>query len=323
MMNNYHDLLSEILDTGTPQFNERTGKVCIMIPGAMLKYDLRAGYPAITTKRFAFDPMKGELCGFMRGATSAADFRALGCNIWNANANENKAWLANPFRKGEDDLGPIYGDQWTNWKAYREPNIMLATCDARDAHNEAQGFTRVMDRDGDTEEYWIKHVNQLENALRTIRNDPSNRRIIISGWNPADFDRMALPPCHVLYQFIVDTYRKQLNMTMYQRSCDMFLGVPFNIASSALLLSIMAQLTGLTPGIFTHFLADVHIYEDHVDQVKLQLSRSHYAPPQLKLDLDVICDDSEIEGAFKRIEPHQIHLLNYNSHEPIKAPMAV
>lgn len=106
-------------------------------------------------------------------------------------------------------------------------------------------------------------------------------------------------------------------------SCDLFLGVPFNIASSALLLSIMAQLSGLTPGIFTHFLADAHIYEDHVDQVKTQLTRQHYAPPRLELDIDVIADDAEIEGAFKRIEPSQIRLVDYRSHDAIKAPMAV
>lgn len=318
-MNNYHSLLLEVLDTGTHQLNARTGKVCIMLPGAMLKYDLREGFPAITTKKLFFDPVKGELLGFLRGATSAADFRALGCKIWDQNANENAAWLANPNRKGHDDLGRVYGAQWTDWHAYREHPEDQAQQEAL----WAQDFTPQAAPDSNGVSYWVKRINQLEQALRTIRNDPSNRRIIINAWNPADFDRMALPPCHVLYQFIVDTSRKQLNLCMYQRSCDLFLGVPFNIASSALLLSIMARLSGLTPGIFTHFLADAHIYEDHVDQVKTQLTRAHFAPPKLELDLDTVVDDEEIPGIFTRIEPHHIRLIGYQSHEPIKAKMAV
>lgn len=314
-MQNYHDLMQEILDTGTPQFNERTGKNVLMIPGAMLKYDLRAGYPAVTTKKLFFYQVKGELCGFMRGATSAADFRALGCNIWDANANANAAWLNNLNRKGPDDLGAIYGKQWTDWEAFR-----FVPDD--ESFELEDGWTSVACNGHGT--VYTRRINQLEDALDKIIHDPSNRRIIVNGWNPADFHRMALPPCHVMYQFIVDTHRKQLNLCMYQRSCDMFLGVPFNIASSALLLSIMAKLAGLTPGIFTHFLADAHIYQDHAEQVKEQLSRAHYAPPQLDLErIGQIKEDAAIKGAFARIEPEDIVLLNYNSHPAIKAPMAV
>lgn len=216
MMQNYHDLMLEILDTGTPQLNKRTGKVCIMIPGAMLKYDLRQGFPAITTKKFAFDPMKGELCGFMRGATSAREFRDLGCNIWNANANENAAWLANPFRNGEDHLGEIYGAQWTNWECTTALDVHDPSYATKAAKLKDDGWRKF--GAGDGYDLFDKYVNQLEQALHTIRNDPSNRRIIINGWNPAEFHLMALPPCHVLYQFIVDTYRRQLNLCMYQRS---------------------------------------------------------------------------------------------------------
>lgn len=215
------ELYQHILDTGTPIHNARTGKDVLMTPGAMSKYDLRDGYPAATTKKLFFDPMKGELCAFMRGATSAAEFRALGCNIWNQNANETPAWLANPHRKGEDDLGPIYGKQWTAWDAYR----VYHTYDERGGvirdrdlawHDADNGWQTLAIHGPITVAH--KRINQLEEALRKILHDPTNRRIIISGWNPADLDRVALPACHVTYQFIADPERKLLHMTMWQRS---------------------------------------------------------------------------------------------------------
>jgi thymidylate synthase len=309
-MEQYHGLLSRILDGGIGQFNRRTGKICYMIPAAMMQFDLRTGYPAVTTKQLFFGQVKGELIGFMRGYTSAADFRRVGCKIWDANANETPAWLANPYRRGHDDLGRIYGAQWTSWEGPAS-----FSCD-RDF---------ATDQELQDEGEWLrgKSINQLEQALHTLRNDPSNRRIIISAWNPGELDRMALPPCHVLYQFVADVEHRLLHMSMYQRSCDMFLGVPFNIASSALLLSIMARLAGFVPGTFTHFLTDAHIYDDHVEQVQLQLTRNHYAPPSLALDLQPVSDDHEIRGAFARIEPTQIQLVNYLHHGPIAAKMVV
>ncbi len=314
------DLYRQILDTGTVIHNTRTGKDCIMLPGAMLTFDLREGFPAVTTKKLYFDAVKGELLGFLRGYTSAADFRALGCNIWDKNANDPgtpeapNAWLTNPCRKGEDDLGPIYGKQWTDWEAFRfvgwDESYELGDGWGDIAHN---GYGTV----------YHKRINQLEEALRKIKNDPSNRRIIVTGWNPADLDRVSLPACHVMYQFIADPERKLLHMTMWQRSADCFLGVPFNIASSALLLSIMARLAGYEPATFTHFMSDAHIYADHIEQVKLQLTREPLTLARLQLDIDPIYADDQIKGAFARIEPHQIQLIGYQSHPPIKADMAI
>lgn len=300
-MKQYHALMQCILETGIYQLNERTRQNCWMIPAAMLQFDLREDFPAITTKQLFFGQVKGELCGFMRGVTNAAEFRALGCKVWDANANETPGWLANPHRKGEDDLGRIYGAQWTEWEAPAQT---------------------VNDNGRVTFIPGPRH-NQLETALRTLLRDPSNRRIIINAWNPGELHRMALPPCHVLYQFVADVNNRVLHMSMYQRSCDTFLGVPFNIASSALLLSIMARLSGFTPGVFTHFLTDVHIYDNHRPQVLLQLEREHLPPPTLALDLKPIVNESEIDGVFRRIEPSQIQLLNYQSHDPIRAAMAV
>lgn len=308
-MKQYHALLQCILETGIYQLNERTRQNCWMIPAAMMQFDLRESFPAITTKQLFFGQVKGELCGFMRGATSAAEFRALGCRIWDANANETPGWLANPNRKGEDDLGRIYGAQWTDWEG-----------PAHFAHDYDSATGGKLEGEG---EYVPgNRINQLEGALRTLRNDPSNRRVIITAWNPGELDRMALPPCHVLYQFVADVKNRLLHMSMYQRSCDTFLGVPFNIASSALLLSIMARLSGFTAGVFTHFLTDVHIYDNHREQVLLQLERKHLPAPALALDLKPVSGDDEIKGAFRQIDPSQIQLLNYRSHDPIRAAMA-
>jgi thymidylate synthase len=300
-MHQYHDLLSEILTNGSQQPN-RTGTDTLMIDGAMMQFNQQYGFPAITTKKLAFNQMKGELVGFIRGVTSAADFRELGCSIWDQNANENKDWLNNPYRRGEDDLGCIYGEMWRSW-----PKLEGGTLD------------------------------QLGEAIRTIIVNPTNRRIIINAWRPDMFDRMALPPCHVMYQFLVDTRKQTLNMCMYQRSCDMFLGVPFNIASASLLLSIVAKITGYKPGNFTHFLADAHIYVNHIEQVKTQLSRDHYPAPRLKLDWYAPSDEwrskinsvehhvalALIDAQLQKIEPDMIMLLDYQSHDAIPAPMAV
>lgn len=312
-MRNYLDLLQDILNTGTRQAN-RTGTDAISLPGAMLKFDLTEGFPAMTTKKLAFKTMVGELIGFLQGKTSAADFRALGCNIWDQNANQNQAWLANPKRQGEDDLGRIYGAQWRDWRSVLE--LVDDNGLAVKSHYRAVDPATGEDAGG----VYQGRIDQVLVALDTIRRDPTNRRILISAWRPDEFDQMALPPCHVLYQFLVNVEKRELNLCMYQRSCDMFLGVPFNIASAALLLSIFAKMTGLRPRHFTHFLADAHIYVNHVDQVKEQLSRTPYARPVLGQSFDILPDDNQTLAALR---PHDFWLDDYNHHAAIAAPMAV
>ena len=283
-MQNYHDLLADVLENGTWQAN-RTGIDAISMPGAMLKFDLAQGFPAITSKRLAWKAVRGELIGFLRGIDNAAGFRALGCNVWNQNANENTAWLANPHRRGEDDLGRVYGVQWRHWRC----------------------------EDG-------REIDQVMQALRTIHDNPQDRRIIINAWRPDEFEQMALPPCHVLYQFIVNVERGELNLCMYQRSGDAFLGIPFNIASASLLLSIFAHITGYTPRHFTHFIADAHIYRNHVDQVRELLSRTPGPLPRLAINPRV----PQFEASWiDRIEPEDFELLDYHPQAAIKAPMAV
>lgn len=288
-MKKYQALLSEILETGTQQPN-RTGIDTISIPGAMMRFDLADGFPAVTTKKLAFKSMAGELVGFLRGCDSAAQFRDLGCGFWDQNANENQAWLNNLNRRGVDDLGRIYGVQWRNWRA----------------------------ADG-------RHVDQVMNALNTINNNPNDRRIIINAWRPDEFPQMALPPCHVMYQFLVNVPKREISLCMYQRSCDMFLGIPMNIASASLFLSIVGHLTGYTPRYFTHFLADAHVYINHLDQVKEQISREPFALPKLVISDRVpeFHKDGFHPEWIDMIEPSDFSLEGYQHHAAIKAPMAV
>lgn len=299
MEQNYLNLMHDILEFGVRQSN-RTGIDTLTLPGAMLKFDLRDGFPAVTTKNLAFDAVKGELIGFLRGYTSAADFRALGCKIWDQNANENKQWLASPHRKGEDDLGRIYGAQWRR-------------------------FAGV---DADPKDYgYYATVDQIAVALNTLRNNPESRRILVSAWNAAELDQAALPPCHVLFQLLPHVEQKVLHLTMYMRSADMFLGVPFNIASYALLLELFAAWSGYRAGTLTMFLADAHIYVNHIEQVKEQLSREVRPAPKLLLRMDGTCRVDPLDVLLSKlsVDPQfpTAELIGYDPHPAIKAPMAV
>lgn len=289
-MNRYLQLLDEVLHRGVKQDN-RTGIPAIRLPyGSRMLFDMRDGFPAVTTKHLFFNQVKGELIGFIRGYSNAADFRALGCKVWDQNANENEAWVNNPRRKGTDDLGRVYGVQWREWMS--------------------------------TEYGGPLYVDQLKEAVHAVINNPTSRRIIVNAWNPGELDMMALPPCHMLFQLTVDVQNDELSMCMYQRSCDMFLGVPFNIASYALLLHIIAEATGYTPRFLTMFLADAHIYENHIEQVREQLTREPLPMPTLALP---IADPLHNWGMqyIESVGPESISLLDYKHHPAIKGAMAV
>ena len=322
-MHQFHGLMRRVLQSGKKAKNDRTGEQCNFLVGETLRFDLADGFPAITTKKLAFNACKGELLGFFRGYTSAADFRALGCKIWDANANETEGWLANPARKGTDDLGLIYGAQWTDWRDTR-------VCRDYDefARLRAVGYTPLVEGvpliPGDPRAvvYVVeRRINQLEAALRKLKSDPSDRRIIVSGWNVAELDRMALPPCHMDYRFVARGQKLDVVMTI--RSWDLFLGGPFNIASTALFLSIMAQLAGFESGEVIIQATNAHLYATHFEAVEEQLSRPHFESPQLLLQgINPVRSSAEVVGAFARIEPQQICLLNYQSHDAIPARMA-
>lgn len=296
-MKQYLDLLQNVLDNGTRQKN-RTGIDTIMIPGAMLKFDLRDGFPAITTKKLAYRSVVGELIGFLRGCDTVKEFNDLGCKVWDANATA-PIWLNNPnyhdvVHFDEDDntvssgyLGRIYGVQWRKWNCNQIPG---------------------------------KHttLDQIETLLHQIRENPTSRRLIVTAWRPDELDQMALPPCHYSFQVIIEQESNVMHLLWNQRSCDLFLGIPFNIASYATLLSILAKITGYIPGTLTGFLADVHIYENHIDQVKEQLSRTPLTLCQLS-----ISDRIKVGHYVNDINPFDISLVDYNSHPAIKAIMAI
>ena len=281
-MKQYLDALKYVLEKGIDR-KDRTGTGTRAIFGMQQRYKMEDGFPAMTTKKLPWKSVVSELLWFIEGsgderrlAEILYSTRDKGKNtIWTANAN---AGYWKPKAKFEGDLGRVYGVQWRKWK-------------------NPEG----------------KETDQLKNAINLIKNNPSSRRIIVNAWNPGELDKMALPPCHAFFQFFVADGK--LSLQMYQRSCDMFLGVPFNIASYSLLLHMVAQVTGLQAGEFVHTLGDAHIYHNHYGQVKEQLSREPLKLPRLKLNPDI----KNIDG-FKMGD---IELLDYEHHPPIKAPMAV
>lgn len=324
-MKQYLDLVRTVLDSGTWQEN-RTGIRTISIPGAMLRFDLQKdGFPAITTKRLAFKSVIGELIGFLRATRSAAEFRALGCKVWDQNANENAEWLANPYRLGEDDLGPVYGVQWREWPAYK-----LLDADNKDQIKDAQkrGFRLIsaVNDEGTDKVLMYKAIDQLRDCLDTIINNPGSRRILFHGWNCADLDAIALPACHLLYQFLPNQTTKEISLCLYIRSNDLGLGTPFNLAEAAALLHVVGRLTGYKPKWFTYFIGDAHIYENHLDMLNEQMTRQPYAAPKLVLSDRI--PDYAVTGKYEpewleKLEPGDFSLENYEHHAPISAPMAV
>jgi thymidylate synthase len=263
-MQQYLELLRHVLDNGVEK-SDRTGTGTLSVFGYQSRYDLREGFPAVTTKKLQLRSVVGELIWFLSGSTNVKWLHENAIGIWDEWADEN------------GDLGPVYGYQWRSWP----------TPDGR-------------------------HVDQIANVIESIKHKPDSRRHIVSAWNVADVDDMALPPCHTMFQFYVADGR--LSCQLYQRSADIFLGVPFNIASYALLTHMIAQQTGLEVGDFVHTLGDAHIYLNHLEQVKLQLTREPRALPTLELARRDSIDGYEISD---------VQLLNYDPHPWIKAPIAV
>jgi len=276
----YLDLLNTILSDGRVR-EDRTGVGTRSIFGYQMRMDLAQGFPLLTTKKVHFKSIVHELLWFLSGETRVEPLQERGVSIWNEWAT---AETCARFGREAGDLGPIYGHQWRNFGAT------------------PQGATWAPDG-----------VDQIQRSLDLIRQNPNSRRILVSGWHPAEADQVALPPCHTLFQFYVGDGR--LSCQLYQRSADVFLGVPFNIASYALLTAMMAQVTGLELGDFVHTFGDVHLYRNHEDQARTQLARDPRPLPRLQLDpkvqelWDFSYDDIRVEG--------------YDPHPRIKAPVAV
>ncbi|MEQ8479577.1 MAG: thymidylate synthase [Hoeflea sp.] len=264
-MQQYHDLLRLVLDQGSDR-EDRTGTGTRSIFGHQMRFDLSAGFPALTTKKLHLRSIIHELLWFLKGDTNIAYLKANGVSIWDEWADEN------------GDLGPVYGAQWRSWPA---PGAAA--------------------------------IDQIAGVVRQIKTNPSSRRHIVTAWNPAEVDNMALPPCHCLFQFYVADGR--LSCQLYQRSADIFLGVPFNIASYALLTMMVAQVTGLKPGDFVHTLGDAHLYRNHFDQAHQQLSREPRALPVMRINPDVT--------DLFAFTYEDFTLENYDPHPAISAPIAV
>jgi thymidylate synthase len=323
-MQQYLDLVRQIFEQGSWQEN-RTGIRTLSIPGAMLRFDLEQGFPALTTKKLAFKSAIGELVGFLRASRNAAEFRALGCKVWDQNANENKQWLANPYRLGEDDLGPVYGVQWRQWPAYK----VLPRTENRQIQSALEkGFSLVgAFSEGGVEQVLLyKAVDQLRQCLDTIMSNPADRRILFHGWNWAQLDEMALPPCHLLYQFLANKSKGELSLCLYVRSNDVGLGTPFNLTEGAALLHLVARLTGYKAKWFTYFVGDAHIYENHVEMLQEQLKRTPYPAPKLAISerIPAFTDTGKFEPEWlDKVEPSDFSLVGYQHHAPLTAPMAV
>jgi thymidylate synthase len=321
----YLELVQTVLDCGTWQEN-RTGIRTISMPGAMMRFDLkRDGFPAITTKKLAFKSVMGELVGFLRASRSAATFRELGCKVWDQNANENSDWIKNPYRSGEDDLGSVYGVQWREWPAYK---LLDVKNQAQIKHAQSRGYKSVSTVRNDEAEQLLlyKPIDQLRECLDTIIHNPTSRRILFHGWNCADLDSMALPPCHLLYQFLPDPISKEISMCLYLRSNDLGLGTPFNIAEGAALLHLVAHLTGYTPRWFTYFIGDAHIYENHLDMLNEQLMREPYEAPAFRISdrVPMFAKTGVYEPEWlEHVQPEDFSLVGYLHHPSITAPMAV
>lgn len=311
-MQNYLDLLQDVLDNGVEQEN-RTGINTLMIPGIMLKYNLKEGFPVCTTRKAAPKSAMGEMVAFIQGCDNASQFRALKCGFWNKNANENKDWLANPNRKGEDDLGRIYGVQYRKWRG--KANKIEANPVSIDGEN------ILFNAEVEYEE-----IDQLKNAIDLILNNPTSRRIIVSAWNPSDADTQALPPCHFAFQFMCDVTNKKLHLSVYHRSWDLFLGAPANLIEYAFLLEVVAQATGYDAGVLTYFSSDNHIYTDHIPFVKEQLTRTPYQLPTLKNNKP-FTGERTAEAIVRHLEglhPDDFELVGYQHHPAIEgAKMAV
>ena len=245
-MQQYKDLLQRTLLQGEHKTN-RTGIDTVGIIGGYMPFHMIDGFPILTIKKSYYKSAIGEMLAFVRGHTNAADFRELGCNVWNQNANENEEWLNNSHRKGEDDLGVIYGSQWRNFGG--------------------------------------SGIDQLKMVYDDLKQGIDNRREIIIAWNPTDLNKMALVPCHYAMQFGIQG--RELHLSMTQRSCDAALGIPYNIVGYSWLLCVMARITGLIPGTFNHFLHDIHVYENHLDGVHEMLERKPLPLPSLHMNPNI------------------------------------
>lgn len=284
-MRQYLELLDTVLNNGHRK-DDRTGTGTLSVFGYQMRFDLRKGFPMLTTKKLHIKSIFYELIWFLRGDTDVKFLQEKKVKIWNEWATTEQC---KRFKRDEGDLGPIYGHQWRNFGATLRENGTYAN----------DGF------------------DQIKRLIHQIKTNPFSRRLIVTGWNPKEANEVALPPCHTLFQFYVSS-DKELSCQLYQRSADIFLGVPFNIVSYSLLTHMIAQMCDLKVGEFIHTIGDAHLYSNHIEQAKIQLEREPRTLPQLKLSpnfLDASVSEAPIEDF--------IEIVDYEPYPTIKAPIAV
>jgi thymidylate synthase len=283
---NYLKLLRFVSENGTPK-DSRNSKVISYFSPPSIKYDLRNGFPLLTSKKVGWKTVLRELLWFIKGSTNNKELQAKNVHIWDGNSTREYMKTIGLEHYPEGDLGPIYGFQWRHFGAKYY---------------------------GCHYDYSNRGVDQLKYVIDEIKNNPTSRRIILNSWNAADLDQMALPPCHVMVQFNVDVENHFIDAKLTQRSGDMFLGVPFNIASYSMLLHIIGNITGYIPRYFIHDIGDAHIYDNHKDAIETQLKRGTYNFPKFVITKD-IQDIDNIDETF-------FDLINYKYFPTIKAPMS-
>ena len=314
-MRQYLDLLQDVLDNGTVR-DDRTGVGTIAVFGRQIRFNMQDGFPAVTTKALAWKAVVSELLFFLEGSTNEHRLAEI--------KNDNKPyaeltekerrtiWTANYENQGKalgytnGEMGRIYGCQWRGFRGITESREDTST-----GHNSYYNGINTW--------YHLIKVDQVQNVINEIKNNPNSRRLVVSAWNPVDLNNCVLPPCHILYQFDVDG--DNLSLMWVQRSVDCGTGLPFNIASYALLLHIVARMTGKIPYELIGSLGNTHIYKNHLEHVKEQLTRTPHKLPQLELPEHA--DYSNIDSFLKSVKTSDFKLLNYEHDAPLKYPMAV
>ena len=314
-MRQYLDLLQDVLENGSVR-DDRTGVGTISVFGRQIRFNMADGFPAVTTKALAWKAVVSELLWFLEGSTNEHRLAEIKNDnkpyaelsekerktIWTANFNAQGVQLG--YKDGE--LGRIYGSQWRGFRGLTEAREETAN-----GHNAYQNSRNMC--------YHLIEVDQVQNVIEQIKHNPVSRRLVVSAWNPVDLPTMSLAPCHFSYQFDVDG--DKLSLMWNQRSVDCGTGLPFNIASYALLLHIVARMTGKIPHELIGSLGNTHIYKNHIEQVKEQLSRTPHKLPQLELPSNA--DYSNIDSFLKSVKTSDFKLLNYEHDAPLKYPMAV
>ena len=310
-MKNYLELLTDVLNNGEER-DDRTGVGTISVFGRQLRFNLKDGFPAVTTKTLSFNSVVSELLWFLEGSTNEhrlAEIKNDNKPYDQLTESEKKTiWTLNSENQGKSlglsngELGPIYGYNWRHWKALK-----------------GSGHSKY----GKTVTYLIEEFDQLNNVINEIRTNPHSRRLLVNSWNVPELENMALPPCHYAFQFYVSGSENQyLSLMWNQRSVDSFIGLPFNIASYALLLHIIAKMTGKIPLELIGNLGDCHIYKNHIDVVKEQLKRTPHKLPTLKMpDLDY--QNMSLDEILKSVKSSDFKLENYVHDDTLKAQMAV